>query len=61
MIHVTIFDGDNNKLIMISETNKVDKIADDIAEIMSRINKDNVLLYKPNKSVITQLIERLKG
>lgn len=61
MIHVAIFDGDNNKLIMISETNKVDKIADDIAEIMSRINKDNVLLYKPNKSVITQLIERLKG
>lgn len=61
MIHVAIFDGDNNKLIMISETNKVDKITDDIAEIMSRINKDNVLLYKPNKSVITQLIERLKG
>lgn len=61
MIHVVIFDGDNNKLIMISETNKVDKIADDIAEIMSRVNKDDVLLYKPNKSVITRLIEHLKG
>ena len=61
MIHVVIFDGDNNRLILISESKKVDKITDDIAEIMSRINKDNVLLYKPNKSVITQLIERLKG
>lgn len=60
MIHVAIFDGDNDRLILISETKKVDKITDDIAEITSRISKDNVLLYKPNKSVITQLIEHLK-
>ena len=60
MIHVAIFDGDNNRLILISETKKVDKITDDIAEITSRVNKDNVLLYKSNKSVITRLIEHLK-
>ncbi|WP_304066274.1 hypothetical protein [Megamonas hypermegale] len=60
MVHVAIFDGDNNRLILISETKKVDKITDDIAEITSRVNKDNVLLYKSNKSVITRLIEHLK-
>ena len=61
MIHVAIFDGDNDRLILISETKKVDKITDDIAEIMSRISEDDVLLYKSNKSVITRLIEHLKG